>query len=101
MTQEWVLTTMQPLKWKIIRVQTSFMSPLPAAAGDEWLSLTEAAASLGISLPRLSIIVRNGRIPSLKQGQGVWILRSEIELFRKMPRPIGLKLEKKSPKKKP
>lgn len=57
----------------------------------EYLTTKEAAEILGISPTRVAFLIREGRLKAEKAGNTWLILRSEVMLFSRRPRPSGWK----------
>lgn len=62
------------------------MTKLP---GGNWLTLTEAAALIGLSVARLSVLASEGRIATKRIGRSVLIEEKEARRFKKAQRPSG------------
>lgn len=58
-------------------------------SGGDWLILKEAAAVIGVSAARLSVVIKAGRIPYKRMGRQVIISRTDAEKFRDTPRKPG------------
>lgn len=58
-------------------------------SGGDWLILKEAAAVIGVSAARLSVVVKAGRIPHKRMGRQVIITRADAEAYRASPRKPG------------
>ena len=72
------------------------LTTMPGKQETEIIATGEAAKELGITVQRLRVLIREGRLPAQKLGRD-WIIRkSDLELvrIRKPGRPIG----KKQPK---
>lgn len=54
-----------------------------------WFSLTDAAAFLGLTKTRVSVLVREGRIPHERVGRMVYIRRDDAAAFKAIPRQSG------------
>ena len=57
--------------------------------GEDWLTMSEAAALIGLSVPRVSILVRDGRIPHTPVGRQLMIRKSDAAAFKKQKRAPG------------
>jgi excisionase family DNA binding protein len=58
-------------------------------AGGDWLTLTEAAKLIGLTLGRLSQIAKADGIPHVRIGRQVMILKADAIAFKKLHRPHG------------
>ncbi len=68
----------------------------------DWISVTDAAAILGLSRRRVHDIIKDGRLSPTKVGSVYLLLRSDVVAFAKLPRAPGrpAKPAAKKPKKK-
>jgi excisionase family DNA binding protein len=57
----------------------------------EYVNASQAAKVLGISSPRVTILIKKGRLKAEKLGYTWLILRADLEEFAKQPRPRGWK----------
>ena len=69
---------------------------MPGKQGSEIIATSEAAKELGITVQRLRVLIREGRLPAKKLGRDWIIRRADLDLVRvrKPGRPTG----KKQPK---
>lgn len=54
-----------------------------------WFTLTEAADYLSLTKTRVSVLVRQGRIPYERVNRMIYIKRSDAETFKSIPRMPG------------
>jgi excisionase family DNA binding protein len=61
----------------------------------ETLTTKEAAARLGVTVPRIHALIRTGRLPAEKRGRDVFINEPDLKLVenRKPGRPPKVKAE--------
>jgi excisionase family DNA binding protein len=67
----------------------------------ETLTTKEAAARLGVTVPRIHALIKAGRLPAEKRGRDVFIKESDLKLVenRKPGRPSKSKTGKRQPAK--
>lgn len=62
---------------------------MPLVNPAEWFSLSEAAEYLSLTKARVSVLVREGRIPHERIARMVFIRIADAEAFKSVPRPPG------------
>lgn len=67
----------------------AYIFSMTQISGGDWLILKEAAAVIGISAARLSVVAKAGRIPHKRMGRQVIISRADAEAYRDSPRKPG------------
>ena len=67
-------------------------------AGD-WLTVAETAEELKLTRRRVQALVTAGKLPAVRAGKSLLLLRSDVEAFSKLDRPHGRPREPQ-PKKK-
>jgi len=64
-------------------------NPRPMAHGIVLMNTKEAAAHLGLSIPRIKQLIRAGRLPAEKVGRDWVINLGDLERFAAQPRRPG------------
>src|SRR5262249_39524355 len=65
--------------------------PKTPASPDDLLTTAEAAAELGITSSRVTILITEGRLPAKRFGKRSWsIRRADLDLVRSRPHGVNL-----------
>ncbi len=63
---------------------------MPTLPAGDWITVSDAAAILGVTKNRALVFVKRGQLPAKRtSGRYFLILRSDVEAFARIPRTVG------------